>query len=96
MNIIFKLKSIFKKELAKEPIQDYQFIIHHQRATDRVFFGPFKNYEELNKFFQNSKNSGVQHCVEILISPTCPKEQYWYNPPKYLEENHSYLFQNSD
>lgn len=75
-----------------ESIPDYQWIIHHCRSTDRVFFGPFKNYEEIDKFFEDPKNKGIQCAVELLISPTCPKDRYWYNPNEYLYEHHSYLF----
>lgn len=75
-----------------DPIPDYQWIIHHCRSTDRVFFGPFKNYQEIDNFFEDPKNKGIQCSVELLISPTCPKDQYWYNPSEYLLEHHSYLF----
>jgi hypothetical protein len=30
----------------------YQWILHHVRATDRVFFGPFESYEELDEFYE--------------------------------------------
>lgn len=88
-NILLKFKSTFKKQ----SVPDYQFIVHHIRATDRVFFGPFKNHKELDAFFEDPKNKGIHCSVELLISPTCPKEQYWYNPPEYLIEHHSYLFE---
>jgi hypothetical protein len=70
----------------------YQWIVHHCRSNDRVFFGPFNSYKELDAFFEDPKNERIQCSVELLISPNCPKEQYWYNPTDYLLENHSYLF----
>lgn len=64
----------------KQELPHYQWIVCHNRSTDRVFFGPFKNFKELDEFFQDPKNERVQHSIELLVSPTCPKEQYWYNP----------------
>lgn len=90
-NLFIKFISIFKKQ--QEHIPDYQFIVHHCRATDRVFFGPFKNHRELDAFFDDPKNAGIQCAIELLISPNVSKEQYWYNPNDYLREHHSYLFE---
>jgi hypothetical protein len=87
------LKSLFSKNENKiQPQQHYSWIIHHVRATDRVFFGPFKDYRQVDNFFNDPKNKGIQCSVELLISPNCPKEQYWYNPTEYLLDNHFYLF----
>lgn len=77
-----------------QPVErHYSFIVHHTRATDRVFFGPFNSYKELDQFFADPKNKNIHCVVELLISPNCPKEQYWYNPQEYLLENHPYLFE---
>jgi hypothetical protein len=87
---------MFKKLFRKKPQQDYQFIVHHTRSTDRVFFGPFKNYKELDTFFEDPKNRSIQHGVEILISPTCPQDRYWWSPLEYLAEHHDYLFERDE
>lgn len=89
--IIFKFKP---QNTVEEP--HYQWIVHHCRSTDRVFFGPFKNYQELDTFFDDPKNQGIQCSIELLISPNCPKDQYWYNPHEYLSEKHSYLYHRED
>lgn len=87
------MKSLFKKIFKrKKELPHYQWIIHHCRDTDRVFFGPFKNHKELDDFFDDPKNRGIQCGIELLISPTCPKEQYWYNPTEMLREKYSELF----
>lgn len=71
----------------------YSWIIHHVRATDRVFFGPFKSYKEVDSFFDDPKNKNIHCSLELLISPDCPSDQYWYNPNEYLLEKHPYLFE---
>lgn len=91
-----KIINYIKTKFFKAPISNevhYSWIIHHCRSTDRVFFGPFKSYKEIDDFFADPKNHGVQCSVELLISPNCPKEQYWYNPYDYLRDNHPYLFE---
>jgi len=88
-----KLFNVLKKKFNRSPsAPDYQWIVHHCRSTDRVFFGPFKNFTELDAFFDDPKNKGINCAVELLISPTCPKDQYWYNPSDYLRDNHPYLY----
>ena len=89
MKILKFLKN--KKKTNFQP--HYSWIVHHVRSTDRVFFGPFKSYKELDAFFDDPKNKGIHCSVELLISSDCPKDQYWYNPTDYLLENHSYLFE---
>jgi hypothetical protein len=81
---------IFNK---KNKNQHYQWIIHHTRSTDRVFFGPFKSLSEVDNFFKNNPQAvHVSRGLELLISPHCPSEQWWYNPNEYLQQHHSYLF----
>jgi hypothetical protein len=92
MNIFTKIKNKFIKTKSPQ-IAHYSWIVYHTRATDRVFFGPFSSYKELDAFFDDPKNKDIQCGIELLISPNCPKEQYWYNPNDYLLENHPYLFQ---
>ena len=91
MKFITKIKSKFIKTNSPQ-ITHYSWIVHHTRATDRVFFGPFNNYVELDAFFDDPKNKNIHCSVELLISPSCPKEQYWYNPQDYLLDKHPYLF----
>ncbi len=86
-----KIKSILSKQNKKQ--QHYQWIIHHTRATDRVFFGPFNSLTEVDNFFKNNpKAKTVSRGLELLVSPDCPPEQWWYNPNDYLQQNHTYLF----
>lgn len=90
-----KIINLFKKKnkiLTHSEIH-YSWIIHHVRATDRVFFGPFSSYKQVDDFFNDPKNKGIHCSLELLISPNCPKEQYWYNPHDYLLKNHPYLFE---
>jgi hypothetical protein len=96
---IYNLFNLNKKqELNKqeEELPHYQWIVHHCRSTDRVFFGPFKNIKELDDFFKDPKNERVQHSIELLISPTCPKDQYWYNPLDQLSTNYPALYYSED
>jgi hypothetical protein len=86
-----KLKFILFKQ-KKQP-QHYQWIIHHTRATDRVFFGPFNSLTEVDNFFQNNPEAQrVSRGLELLISSQCPPKQWWYNPDDFLKDNHSYLY----
>ena len=92
---IYNLFNLNKKqELNKqeEELPHYQWIVHHCRSTDRVFFGPFKSYKELDDFFEDPKNERIQCSVELLISPTCPKDQYWYNPIDILLDKYPDLY----
>lgn len=85
-----KIKSIFKP---KKIQSDYQWIIHHTRSTDRVFFGPFQSLTEVDNFFKNNPEAlHVSRGLELLISPQSSPKQWWYNPNDYLQQNHSYLF----
>lgn len=89
------MKNIFSKLFNRkksEQLPHYQWIVHHCRSTDRVFFGPFKNHQELDEFFDDPKNKGIQVGIELLISPTCPKDQYWYNPQDMLREKYPELY----
>lgn len=90
MKLINKIKNLILPKTIKP---QYQWIIHHTRATDRVFFGPFSSYKEIDKFFDDPKNQHIQCNVELLIGPDCPREQYWYNPLEELIEKHPYLFE---
>lgn len=78
--------------MSNQDNQDYQWIIVHTRATDIVYFGPFKNYEELDKFFEDPKNRNIQCNVHLLISPSLDSKDYWYNPQDKLLEVADYLF----
>lgn len=89
--LINKLKSIIFK--SKKQQQNYQWIIHHTRSTDRVFFGPFSSLTEVDNFFKNVPEAErVHRSLELIISPQCPPDQWWYNPNDYLADNHPYLF----
>lgn len=72
----------------------YQWILHHTRATDRVFFGPFKSYEELDLFYETIENAERIHCsVELLINPfVATSLEWWYNPYDELEKYNPELF----
>jgi hypothetical protein len=92
--MVMKILNFLKKKntpLIESQIH-YSWIIHHVRSTDRVFFGPFKSYKEVDAFFDDPKNKSIQCSLELLISPDCPQEQYWYNPNDYLRDKHPYLF----
>lgn len=60
----------------------YQWILHHTRSTDRVFFGPFESLAEIDEMYDTIPHAEHIHCsIELLINPfVCPKEQWWYNP----------------
>lgn len=75
----------------------YQWILHHVRATDRVFFGPFDSYQELDEFYETiPKAQQIQCCVELLINPfVCSSDNWWYNPMEELMENNPELFERS-
>ena len=72
----------------------YQWILHHVRSTDRVFFGPFDSYDELDEFYQTIPEATRIQChVELLINPfVCEPNKWWYNPMDELKENHPELF----
>lgn len=76
-----------KKELIK-PLKDYSnepqvsgFMIVHTRATDRVYFGPFKTVEEIYEWMEKV---GVPHHVSgsiyPLMNPQGDPEDFWYIP----------------
>jgi hypothetical protein len=70
----------------------YQWILHHVRATDRVFFGPFESYEELDEFYETiPKAQQIHCCVELLINPFIT-EDWWFNPFDDLEKKYPELF----
>lgn len=73
----------------------YQWILHHVRSTDRVFFGPFKSYEELDMFYETIPEANRIHChVELLINPfIVPSSNWWYNPQENLLETNPELFE---
>ena len=69
-----------ENEPEKPETPNYSLILHHVRATDRVFFGPFKNMTEVDNFFKsNPEAKKVSKSIEVLISPTCPPEHWWNN-----------------
>lgn len=72
----------------------YQWILHHTRSTDRVFFGPFDSYEELDKFYGTIANAERVHCcVELLINPfVASYDEWWYNPYDELMKKNPELF----
>jgi len=72
----------------------YQWILHHTRSTDRVFFGPFDSYEELDLFYSTIANAERIHCsVELLINPfVASYDEWWYNPYDELEKKNPELF----
>lgn len=81
-------KSLFKKELK------HQWIIRHDRATDSVYFGPFKSITEAETFivkFQNHTTKNYSPGLTLLLNPNLPAEEWWYNPLDKLIKNHSYL-----
>jgi len=83
-------KSVFKKELK------HQWIIRHDRATDSVYFGPFKSMTEAETFiskFQNHTTKGYGPGLTLLLNPNLPSEEWWYNPLDKLIKDHSYLFE---
>lgn len=75
----------------------YQWILHHTRSTDRVFFGPFDSYEELDEFYTTiPKAEQIQCCVELLINPfICAVDEWWYSPLDQLKEKNPELFYRS-
>ena len=72
----------------------YQWILHHVRSTDRVFFGPFNSYKELDEFYETIPNANRIHCcVELLINPFVAScDEWWYNPYDELEKKNPELF----
>jgi len=75
----YNLKKINIDPQIKQP--DYHIILHHTRATDRVFFGPFKNITEVENWYKtNPYASQVKNSIEVLISPYSNPEDWWYIP----------------
>ena len=72
----------------------YQWILHHVRSTDTVFFGPFENYKELDLFYETIEKAEQIHCyVELLINPfVAPCDEWWYNPYDELQKKNPELF----
>ena len=91
--MIKKVKSIFVKPKTQ---LNYQIILHHTRATDRVFFGPFKNMTEVKNWYAtNPYAHEVKNSIEILISPYSDPEHWWYIPldhPDNLTDEQLSLF----
>jgi hypothetical protein len=76
---VYKIKKINIDPQIKQP--DYHIILHHTRATDRVFFGPFKNITEVENWYKtNPHSSQVKNSIEVLISPYSNPEDWWYIP----------------
>ena len=76
---VYKIKKINIEPQIKQP--DYHIILHHTRATDRVFFGPFKNITEVQDWYKtNPHASQVKNSIEVLISPYSNPEDWWYIP----------------
>jgi len=87
--IIKWFKSLFKKKLK------HQWIIRHDRATDSMYFGPFKSMTEADAFifkFENHTTKGYSAGLTLLLNPNVTPEEWWYNPLDSLIKNHSYLF----
>lgn len=80
-----KFKSLFiKTEVDSQP--DYHIILHHTRATDRVFFGPFKNMTEVQDWYKSNPHAlQVKNSIEILISPYSNPDDWWYIPLDHPE-----------
>lgn len=77
-----------EKQSEETETPNFSIILHHVRATDRVFFGPFKNMSEVDKFFKsNPEARRISKSIEILISPTCPPEHWWNNRIANTEGN---------
>lgn len=75
--MINKIISKFKKA----PQKNYSWIICHTRATDHVYFGPFKDYAEVDSFYNSVPQAQrIQYNLQIMISPNCPPDQWWHNP----------------
>lgn len=72
----------------------FQWILHHTRSTDRVFFGPFDSYAELDRFYGTiAKAEQIHCCVELLINPfVAAYDEWWYNPHEELVKNNPELF----
>lgn len=91
----YKIKKISIEPQIEQP--DYQIILHHTRATDRVFFGPFKNMTEVKNWYAiNPHAHQVKNSIEILISPYSDPDYWWYIPLEYpddLTESQSAIFQ---
>jgi len=71
-----------------QPAPDYSnepqvagFIVVHTRATDRVYFGPFKTVEDI---YEWSRKVGAPHRVSgsiyPLMNPQGDPEDFWYIP----------------
>ena len=91
----YKIKKINIEPQIEQP--DYQMIIVHTRATDRVFFGPFKNMTEIKHWYStNPETEKVYPSTQILISPHANPDEWWYIPldhPEDLTESQSAIFQ---
>lgn len=76
----------------------YQWLLHHIRQNDRVFFGPFESYEELDKFYETiPKAEQIQCCVELLINPfVATSQEWWYNPFDEIEKTNPELFKRKE
>lgn len=88
--MIKKIINKFKSPPVVQP--DYQIIVVHTRATDRVYFGPFKNITELNNWqVTNPAASRVSPSIQLLISPNANPDEWWYtslNDPQSLKPSH--------
>jgi phage terminase large subunit len=91
---IYKIKKINIEPQIKQP--DYHIILHHTRATDRVFFGPFKNITEVQDWYKtNPHASQVKNSIEVLVSPYSNPDDWWYIPldhPDMLNADQLALF----
>ena len=72
----------------------YQWILHHVRATDRVFFGPFENFDEIDLFYQTIPRAEQVNCfAELLINPfECTADEWWFTEIDKLQEKNPELF----
>jgi hypothetical protein len=67
-------------DYSNEP-QVIGFIIVHTRATDRVYFGPFKDMEELDKWMKEvGSKRGVRGSIIPLMNPQGDPADFWYIP----------------
>jgi hypothetical protein len=84
-----KIKSLFiRSQLNSQP--DYHIILHHVRATDRVFFGPFKNMTEVKDWYKTNPHAAqVKNSIEVLISPYSNPDDWWYIPLEHPNELNS-------
>ena len=69
-----------KLDYSNEP-QCSGFIVVHTRATDRVYFGPFKTREELGEWLDTVGYAyRVSGAVYPIMNPQGDPEDFWYIP----------------